>query len=51
MYRKVERMTVEEMERERSLIEPFIRDVLTCKQERKRELSLEISRRKQATGE
>ena len=51
LYRKVSRMTLEELRRERELLGPLIRDVVATKQARMREISGEIERREQEMEE
>ena len=45
LYRKVERMSLDELRHERDLLGPLIRDMVAAKQARLRAISREIERR------
>ena len=51
LYRKVERMTLEELRHEQDLLEPLIRDMVAAKQARMRAISREIGRREALNAE
>lgn len=51
LYRKVERMSLDELQHERELLGPFIRDVIARKQARIGEISKEIERRESIDDE
>jgi len=51
LYRKVERMSLDELRHERDLLGPLIRDMVAAKQARLRAISREIVRREQETAE
>lgn len=48
LYRDVKRMAAEDLERERALLGPLIRDIVNAKQVRLREISSEIERRQRS---
>lgn len=51
LYRKVERMSLDELRHERELLGPLIRDVVAAKQARMRALSRELERREAPNAE
>ena len=51
LYRRVERMSLDELRHERDLLGPLIRDMVAAKQARLRAISREIERREAENAE